>query len=145
MSCSWVAPLDIYLASSFDLIDTVQVICEILEEEGHTILVKWWSSHGFDMWDKKVSLDSDAFYTDPICGKIYEVDFNGVKKADALVLVGAAVAPILFNGANVELGMALAYGKPCYSIGKLKSSAMYHPVIKCKDTEELIQALKGVR
>lgn len=136
--------MELYLASHFDLVDTVQVICEILEEEGHTILVKWWSTHGFNMWDKKVALDSDAFYADPICEKIYEIDFNGVKNADALVLVGGVLDPVPFNGANIELGMALAYGKPCYSIGKLKSSAMYYPVIKCKNTDELVRALRGV-
>lgn len=128
--------MNIYLASAFDLIPEVQVAAAHLERNGHHIVVKWWSTDGFNMWDKKTDLTTDSFYQDPICGKIFETDLEGVKRADALVLVCGKTAR-RFNGANVEYGIALALGKPCYSVGQLDNSAMYHPIRKCKSLREL--------
>lgn len=140
--------MKLYLASTFDLVETrlVQCVAEVLEEEGHTITVKWWAADGFNMWDKKKDHASDAFYKDPTCRRIYEKDLNGVREAQALVLVANSMGgPTQFTGANVELGIALASNIPCFSYGVLKNSAMYWPVKKCKNLIELLEALKGVR
>lgn len=134
--------MKLYVASTFDIAGRVQQVAERLEAAGHTVVVKWWSSDGFDLWDKKVSHEPDAFYADPLCGLIYDRDFNGIRDADALVLVASTIVPTLFTGANVELGIALALGKPCYSLGRLKTSAMYHPVVKFKCLNDLVDALQ---
>jgi nucleoside 2-deoxyribosyltransferase len=130
----------VYLASSFDLTLEVEVVARYLERRGHTIAVKWWAQDGFDMRDKKADHTSDSFYKDEVCQIIYERDFKGVAESDALVIV-AGEAPQKFNGANVEYGIAIAFGKPCFSIGSLLNSAMYYPIRKCKRIDELGEAL----
>ena len=129
--------MKIYLASSFDLVPVVQSVADYLEARGHTIVVKWWSKDGFDMRDKKIDKTSRKFYEDPVCRLIFERDLAGVKHADAFVLV-CGDTPRKFNGANVEYGIAIALGKPCYSIGALDNSAMYHPITQCKTVRGLV-------
>lgn len=134
--------MNIYLASTFELVEIVELAAEVLEGEGHTIAVKWWAADGFNMWDKKKDHTSDAFYNDPTCRRIYEKDFNGVRNAQALVIVADGLTPTGFTGANVELGIALASNVPCFSLGMLKNSAMYWPVVRCRNFDELLEALR---
>jgi len=136
--------MKIYLASHFDLVETVETVAEYLENCGHTIAVKWWSSDYFNINDKKTDHTSDAFYKDPLCQQIFYCDVKGVSESDALVLVGGS-PPIQFTGADVEYGMAFTLGKPCFSIGALKHSAMYYPVIKCRALSELAEVLSGYK
>jgi len=132
--------MKIYLASNFDLSETVEFISKNLESEGHTITVKWWSKDGFDMRDKKMNQNSNAFYEDKICRMIFERDFEGILEADAFVFV-ADFIPRKYNGANVEYGIAIGANKPCFSIGKLENSALYYPIIKCESLNDLITKL----
>ena len=67
-------------------------------------------------------------------------DFEGVKDADIFVFI-AGSEPRKFNGANVELGIALGDLKPCFVIGELEISVLYYLVTRCSDVEELIRAL----
>ena len=133
--------MNIYLASSFDLAPLVGTVAEYLETQGHTISVKWWSTDGFDMRDKKADHTSDSFYKDEVCRLIYERDLKGVAESDALVIVADNI-PKKFNGANVEYGIAVALGKQCFSLGALENSAMYYPIVKCRTLDELSNALR---
>jgi nucleoside 2-deoxyribosyltransferase len=130
----------IYLAGSFDLIPEVEAVCDSLERAGHTILVKWWGKDGFDMRDKKMDQTSDSFYKDPVCKQIFERDLAGVLEADVLVIVAGAT-PKKFNGAIAGYGIAVAHGKPCFSIGRLENSAMYYPIRQCDSLKELMSML----
>lgn len=133
--------MKIYLASCFNLVDIVQLVADYLKTVGHTITVEWWAKDGFDLRDKKNNMENpEGFYEDPICKLIYERDYIGVLHSDALVIV-AGSQPKAFNGANVEYGIALAFNKPCFSIGKLDNSAMYYPVHQCKSLFELEEEL----
>ena len=133
--------MKVYLASAFRLIPLVELVAARLEAAGHTIAVKWWAADGFDLRDKKADNDHpDVFYTDPVCRWIFDRDFNGVRQADVLVIV-AGPEPRAFNGANVEYGIALAFGKPCFALGRLDNSAMYFPVQRCGSIEELLRKI----
>jgi nucleoside 2-deoxyribosyltransferase len=133
----------VYLASSFDMVQTVEAVAEYLELLGHSITVKWWSRDGFDLRDKKADQTSDGFYKDPVCEMIFWRDYQGVTDSDAFVIVAGDI-PKKFNGANVEYGIAVALKKPCFSIGCLENSAMYYPVVKCNTLLELADKLEKV-
>jgi nucleoside 2-deoxyribosyltransferase len=131
----------VYLASAFRLVPRVEEIAKALEDRGHTITVKWWSTDGFNLHDRKMdNAHPDAFYDHPVCRMICERDIRGVRDADVLVLV-AGDNPSAFNGANVEYGIALGLGKQCFAIGSLDNSALYWPMHRCISVEELLDRL----
>lgn len=129
--------MKIYIASSFDLVSLVKETAEVLRNYGHEITQEWWN------FDYKQILKSD----DKLWYQLLEVqevsrkNFEGIKQADCLLFVADPELPRKFNGANIELGYALALGKPCFSIGKLQRSAMYVSVMKCKDLKEFLERL----
>jgi len=141
----------VYIASSFSLLDQVKAVAEVLEREGHSITVKWWDRkydipgergvHTVELKKRYDELDPDEFYSKPETWFSYESDAQGVKDADALVFVADA-EPRKFNGAAVELGMALGAEKPCYLLRCLENSVLYAPVIRCKDPQDLICKLQ---
>jgi len=145
--------LKIYIASSFSQVDKVDLIAQNLELQGHEITVKWWSREyeipgegAVKTTDLKVryeDLDPEDFYKKPETRRSYEADYQGVKDADALVFV-AEDTPRAYNGANVELGIALGDGKPCFSLGALDKSVLYYPVFKCVFLEELLDYLESL-
>jgi len=138
----------VYLASSFSLIPFVVQVAEYLEASGHTIAVKWWAKDGFGVYSEEThrqtctDVPADLFYDKPHVRAIYQRDSAGVRACDALVIVAGGV-PRKFNGANVEYGLALGHGKPCYSIGALENSALYYPVTRCKTLLELVDRLEA--
>lgn len=133
--------MKVYLASAFDLVPQVRDVERALRRAGHVIAVYWWSTDGFDLADKKQDNDHpDEFYAHPLCRQIFLRNFGGVMECDALVLV-AGDEPRAFNGANIEVGIALAYGVPCFSLGRLDNSVMYYRVRQCRSIPDLVQAL----
>lgn len=136
--------MKVYIASSFELIKTVDIVAQYLEARGHTITVKWWATDGFNMHDKKAeSSPPEEFYSDPVCKMIFNRDLTGVQDCDAFVIVADMHTPRAYNGANIELGIAIEAGKPCYSLGKLARCALYHPVIQCRALSELGDKIGG--
>jgi len=143
--------LIIYIASSFSLIDRVSLIAERIENLGHTIAVKWWDRswdipgegevHTTDLKERYKDLDPDEFYNKPACKIAYESDVEGVKACDVFLFV-AGDEPRAYNGANIELGIALGAGKPCYSIGTLATSALYYAVYRCGDEGHFLRILE---
>lgn len=165
----------VYLASSFDLIERVQEVATALEEAGHTITVKWWDrvydipGEGRvptrELKARDEGLDDLAFYSRPETRKSSEDDIQGVLDSDVLILV-ADEKPRKFNGANIELGIAIGVnlilqlqaltGGPyrCYglyapgpklilSLGRLEISPLYLPVKRCQALEEVLELLGG--
>jgi hypothetical protein len=143
--------MKIYLASSFSLVPRVQRISDILEENGYNIICKWWkrayktenlgvveTTELKKMYD---NLPPEEFYSRHETKWSYEHDFKGVKDADILILI-ANDFPKAYNGANIELGIALSDEKPCFSLGVLENSVLYYPVKKCKTVNELLIKLK---
>jgi len=103
---------------------------------GHIISVKWWERQ--HLKNQFAMLNTDIFYARPECEYAFHTDLEGIKNSDILILV-ADDKPRAYNGANIELGMALALNKPCYSIGSLENSAMYYTVKKCTTVNNLIE------
>jgi nucleoside 2-deoxyribosyltransferase len=126
--------MKVYLASSFDLIRKVEAIAKTLKEKGHTVTVEWWHKDY-----KKLPLADIDWYEDARVKAISKRNFQGIREADIFVLVAPTTTSKKFNGANIELGYALALEKTCYSVGHLQRSAMYLPVIKCDSIEEVLE------
>jgi len=109
--------------------------------------MKWWDRafdipseglvHTTELKMKYETLSPEDFYKRPECKIAHDTDKQGVLDADILLFV-ADDEPKSFNGANVELGMADAWDKPRFCIGKLGNSALYHGMIWCKSVEELL-------
>lgn len=139
-----------YLASSFDLIEKVQEVCEAIEGYGHSITVKWWSREYDIPNEGKVKtsilkkryekLDPDEFYSRPETRRSYLDDFKGVVNADVFIFVADEI-PRKYNGANVELGIALANNIICFSIGNLETSPLYYDVLRRNSIEDILKEL----
>ena len=132
--------MKIYIASSFNLISKVERIAHTLEKEGYEIPVKWWTR--LDLKKKFEGMTDEEFYAEPENQFAYNRDFAGVKESEVFLFVADDI-PRSYNGANVELGIALGDHKPCFSIGNLQKSALYTPVIKCKSILELLTRLQN--
>lgn len=89
-------------------------------------------------------LPAEEFYAIPETLTSFELDFQGVKTADALVFI-AAEKPRKYNGAAVELGIALGDGIPCFQLGALENSVLYAPVTRCMDPQDLVTRLQEVQ
>jgi len=144
--------MKVYLASSFALIPRVEELTLALENAGHQITVRWWSREydipgegkvkTTDLKKRYKKLKQEEFYGHPETEFSYRADLKGVEDADAFIFV-AGKAPRPFNGANVELGLALAWGKPCYVYGILPNSVMYWNTTRCDSISALIEALEA--
>ena len=141
----------VYIASSFSLIPRVELIAERLENMGHIIAVRWWDRawdipgegkvHTTDLKERYKDLDPDEFYRKPACKIAYESDVKGVLNCDVFLFM-ANDTPRAYNGANVELGIALGADKPCYSLGIMATSALYYAVTRCKDEHHFLDILE---
>jgi nucleoside 2-deoxyribosyltransferase len=129
--------MKVYIASDFGHRNDVLVLEAELERRGHEITCKWW------MIDYKTSLkieSDDRWFSQPIIRTIYRRSLKAIEDADMLILVSPE--QIKFNGANVEIGMALGLNKTVVCLGKLCRSAMYEPVIRCPTMDDLKNVLR---
>lgn len=131
--------MKIYIASSFQFTDAVRTLACALGARGHMITCKWW------LVDYKVALDIESdekWFSQPIIRTIYRRSFKSIEDADLLILVAPKVPKrTRFNGANIEVGIALGMNKPVICLGELDRSAMYEPLIRCPTTKDLEQVL----
>ena len=134
--------MKLYIASSFSLIGKVEKLTAILEAEGHEITVKWWTR--LHLKQKFQVLEPEEFYAEPECEYAFMRDMKGIHEADALIMV-ASDEPRSYNGANVEIGMAIGIGRPVFSLGRLTNSAMYWPIKRCTSTDELLSIIKQTK
>jgi nucleoside 2-deoxyribosyltransferase len=123
--------MKIYLASKFSMSDEVSRICSELEKRGHIITVKWWKRK--DLKLRFESYDDDKFYGSGDNKYAIFRDLNGIDECRVFILIGGVKEPLQFTGGNIELGYAYAKNKMCFSIGKIKKSALYTNLIRCKD------------
>ena len=131
--------MKIYIASSFSLIPKIEAVCKALEDAGHDVLVKWWTR--IELKNQFKVLSRDEFYDEPECKNAYERDLEGVMSCKVLLFV-ADDEIRHYNGANVELGMALGNNKRCIVLGNLQNSAMYYPVYWAKDMNDVLENLR---
>jgi hypothetical protein len=144
--------MKVYLASSFKLIEKVKKVCTVLEAWDHEITEKWWDRpyqvkslgkiHTSDLKKIYDGLPPHEFYSKPETMMSFDLDYLGVINADAFVFV-ADSKPRKYNGANVELGIALGVGIPCYYMGVLENSVLYYTTKKCHSYDELLENLEA--
>lgn len=126
--------MNVYLASCFELKEQVISVARNLKEMGHHITREWWH---YDF--KQIQVPDKKWYKEPNVKSVAEANFKAVANSDILILIADPKKPKKFNGANIELGYALALGKQCYSLGKLERSAMYVPVKRCQSLSEIFE------
>lgn len=141
--------MKVYVASSFRLLEKVKDISDVLEKSGFEITVKWWDRiyeidgehiKTTDLRESYRTLTSEEFYNKHETRLSYFADYHGIKNADVFVFVASDI-PRKYNGANIELGIALGEGIKCFSIGNLENSVLYYPVVKCKNKKDLLKRL----
>lgn len=130
--------MKLYLASSFDYAHICEAVRKVLESKGHVIPDVWWNIRAKDDFTSKSDGD---FYDSPIMRAIAARHWKTIDECDGLVLVTGGDPEKTFTGANVEVGYAVAKGKPVFSLGLHKRSAMYVPLIRCADITELAEAI----
>ena len=129
--------MNIYLASKSSQTKCVIELAELLKKSGHILTIEWWKLP----LCKSVSVANDhEWFSHQYMRSVCERDFKAIERADILIIV-ADDEETVFNGANVELGYALALGKTCMSIGKLTRCAMYARVIMFSSIQDLMDNL----
>ena len=139
-----------YLASSFSLIDKVDAISKVIEAKGHTITEKWWKRpyqvEGLGVVEtadlKKIyeALTPDEFYAKSETKASFFKDYMGICNADVFIFV-ADDKPKKYNGASVELGIALTQDIECFVIGVLEKSVLFYPVKRYNSIEDVCDYL----
>jgi len=129
--------MKVYIASSFQLTEKVIEVSQILWKHGIEVTQAWWKRDY-----KKMPLSGEAWYNHSDVIAISKKNFDAIDEADAVLLVCPDFTPIRFNGANIEVGYAIAKGKPVYSIGKLQRSAMYVPVKRLNTIDEFLKEVE---
>ena len=132
------------------MIDKVEILSKLLEDKGHTITVKWW--------DRKYEIDGEQIHTTELKKTTHELDpitfnhleettisfwgdYNGIISADVFIFY-AEDKPRKYNGASVELGIALGQMTPCYLLGKLENSVLFSTLNPCESISELLWKIK---
>ena len=134
--------MDVYLASSFNLIPLVEDAYRKLTEAGHIIPVRWWDR--IELKRKFAPLSADIFYAEPECQYAYLRDRSAIEACQAIILISGD-SPYKFAGASYEMGLADAMGKLLYSVGEIENSAMYYAIRRFKSIENVIDDLKEVQ
>lgn len=126
----------VYVAAPWVEKDLMPDIAEKVEDSGLEITHYWWDHEDIAEEDR---------LTDELCEQA-ELDMNGVKEADAVILINSAKS----EGKAVEQGLALAYGKPIFAVGRLgehsKNVFHYLPNYYWYDTlDDVLEALRHAR
>src|SRR6266487_3537337 len=103
----------IYIASSFKYVKEVKELSTWLSLNGDRVNCRWWEKDY-----KQSDLPDVEWWSQPEIKAIYKRSFEAIQKCDLLILV----TPLhtAFNGANVEVGIALALGKAVIAFGDLE-------------------------
>lgn len=134
----------VYLASAFRYKTECEYYHALLVNHEYEVPDVWWH-----MDFKELPVGDPEWYQLPEVHAIAERHWRNIRASDALVLVGPGnppgSSPGRFQGANVELGYALALNIPCLSVGCIERSAMYVPVIKTTAGFHLLEELQKLR
>jgi len=132
--------ISVYIASNFEMKDQVQKLAKSLTYFGMRITREWWL---INTREKYSSLSEDEWYKNEEVRMMHKLNFVAISHSDIFILLSDEQNIQTFIGANIELGYALAKKKVCFSVGKLQKSAMYVPVVKFKNVNELLAKLKS--
>lgn len=132
----------VYIASSFDNKVVVEAVADVMMDAGHTVTVVWWTT---DFKTALGEMPDEEWYRHPKIASVRWRNFLGIDDADALIIVSPKKRK--YNGANVELGYAIAKKKIVVAYGELERCAMYQgvPQIKfeSKSTHKLLDYLQS--
>ena len=112
----------VYIGSSSKFVDECEKVAKLVSSMGFTITRKWWSHYVKDSPEYPKDMDDRDFYDDPAIKFICEADFQAIREADLVII--ATFEDYKLTGGDIELGYALALGKPVIVYGKHKRSAM---------------------
>ncbi len=122
--------MKIYVAGKYEEgPGVISYIARVLESRGHIITFKWWEGQEFNKLEKSL------------------FDLEGVKTADALVVYMENSHS--YKGTWVEVGYAIAKGKPIYFMGQENADMVFRSHILCRDfytefpDKEVIDFIRG--
>jgi len=132
--------MKIYIASSSRFIDDCEILADQLKADlKFTITRKWWDHYIKDE-PQFTNISDMEFYANPQVEMIRELDFKAVREADMVVIITRDEYKL--TGALIELGYALALGKPVFLLGQFKRSAMISGCVMVSNKDQLIEAFK---
>ncbi len=118
----------------------VEHLSNELMDRGYIITAFWWKWHGKQQLKL---LAREDFYIDNRIKFIKKRDLFAIDECDILVLLADPNEELDFNGANFELGYAVAKGKKVYIIGKLGLCALYSGIMFFSDINEFLEHISG--
>jgi nucleoside 2-deoxyribosyltransferase len=102
-----------YVASKFERSEKVKEVQQRLKEEGHEIIVDWTQHKNITNYSREKYRAAE--YADE--------DLKGAMECDVFVLISNKDS----RGSHLELGAALASGKPdIYVIGELREDSLFY-------------------
>lgn len=121
--------MKVYVAGKFEDRENIRSIYHILKQYGHTIALDW-TNHEHPKSDKEQEQWAIA-------------DIEGVKQCDTLIAIFSK--DYRYRGALIEVGAALALGKPVIIIGSNENSStlLHHPLVTKLDSITDWKALNG--
>ena len=134
-------PETVYIASSFNLKERVQRVYDALTDAGYGVPDVWWDESREQADLKTIDEPDHYWYQLNVVQRRAERHWRNIEEADVFVIVAPEEGTKKFNGANIELGYAIASGCACYSVGRLERSAMYEPVVQTDVVDELLREL----
>jgi nucleoside 2-deoxyribosyltransferase len=111
--------LKLYIATSFRNREQARIMRDLLQGFGHVITSRWIDTH----------LEEIDVLTPARQGQEALEDLEDVAAADGVVFVNNTDIPSTSGGMHVEMGYALALGKPVYIVGPRTSVFHYHPLV----------------
>jgi hypothetical protein len=124
----------VYVATSFKNIPEARAVMKALTEAGHTVTHDWTLEQVDPSW----APERQAAYLQE-CGA---ADYEGVRRADALVLLNHAES----RDAMTEFGIALGAGIPAFVCrADRRMSVFFHRAYRlCNSTAELLRELENL-
>jgi hypothetical protein len=121
----------VYVATSFQNIPEARAVMQALQEAGHTITHDWTREKIDPAW----SQERQEQYLQQ-CGSR---DFDGVERADVLVLINHSAS----RDAMAEFGMALGRDQLVYVLyPDRRTSVFFHKARLCSSVPQLLNQLR---
>lgn len=128
--------MNIYVFGKKEQLTQIRYLQAELRQAGHFITFDWTVVVGYFQLSKDV-ITAEIDRNNAVC------DIEGIKVADCVV--GYVPDKLPFRGAYVELGAAIALGKPVLLIGHGMDECVFvhHPLVKIFDKmSEVIEFIK---
>jgi hypothetical protein len=112
---------DFFIAGRWRNKDNIQPVLDTVRNSGHTAYCFIENEYEGEKVEIKTDGDPDEFMKqsealpqdDPLIRKIFQIDMEAEKAADAFLLVFPAG-----KAGHIESGVAYGLGKKCYAVGK---------------------------